>query len=169
MREYELVLIINPELDDTETESLIERVKGNIASNGGEVLKVDPWGRRRLAFPIQKNNDGYFVLLIFRSEPAFVLQLSNSFRVIESIIRHMVVNFEGDLDNVISLREERQPRTREGRQPREREAPPPSEERVEPVAPDAESENQDSVSEAQGEDQAEEETVPDEEGAPDNS
>lgn len=158
MREYELVLIINPELDDTETESLIEGVKNNIESNDGEVLKVDPWGRRRLAFPIKKNNDGYYVLLIFRSEPVFVLQLSNSFRVIESIIRHMVVNFEGDLDSVISLREERQPRRTD--------TPPQLKEEVAPVAV---SENEDSVSEVESEDQAEEAAIPDEEAAPDNS
>ncbi len=153
MREYELVLIINPELEDTETESLIEGVKNNIESNGGEVLMVDPWGKKRLAFPIKKNNVGYYVLLIFRSEPAFVPQLSNSFRVIESIVRHMVVLFEGDLDKVISLREERLPR--------ERHAPPPPEEANKPVAQETESENEDSVSENEGEDQPEEEAVPD--------
>ena len=161
MREYELVLIINPELEDTETESLIEGVKGNIESNGGEVLKVDPWGRRRLAFPIKKNTDGYYVLLIFRSEPVYVLQLSNSFRVIESIIRHMVVLFEGDLDNVISLRDERRPRQTVARVPLEKE--------VEQVALDTKSKNEDSVSEVEGEDQAEEEVVPDEKAVPDNS
>ena len=153
MREYELVLIFNPELDDTETESLTEGVKNNIESNGGEVLKVDPWGKKRLAFPIKKNNDGYYVLLIFRSEPAFVPQLSNSFRVIESIIRHMIVLFEGDLENVISLRDERPPR--------ERDTPPPPEEGNEPVAPDTESGDEDSVSENEGENQAEKEAVPD--------
>ena len=161
MREYELVLIINPELEDTETESLIEGIKGNIESNGGEVLKVDPWGRRRLAFPIKKNNDGYYVLLIFRSEPVYVLQLSNSFRVIESIIRHMVVLFEGDLDNVISLREERRPRQTVARVPLEKE--------VEQVALDTKSKNDDSVSEVEGEDQVKEEVVPDDKAVPDNS
>ena len=153
MREYELVLIINPDLDDTETESLIEGVKSNIESNGGEVLKVDPWGKKRLAFPIKKNNDGYYVLLIFRSDPAFVPQLSNSFRVIESIVRHMVVLFEGDLDKVISLREETPPRKTD--------TPPPPAEENQPVALDTESEDGDSVSENEGEDQAEEKAVPD--------
>ena len=153
MREYELVLIINPELDDTETESLIEGVKNNIESNGGEVLKVDPWGRKRLAFPIKKNSDGYYVLLIFRSEPAFIPQLSNSFRVIESIVRNMVVLFEGDLDKVISLREQTQPR--------ETHAPPPPEEEIKPVAQETESEDEDSESEVEGENQVGEEATPD--------
>ncbi|MDE0301427.1 MAG: 30S ribosomal protein S6 [Candidatus Poribacteria bacterium] len=153
MREYELVLIINPDLEEAETESLIERIKTNIESNGGEVLKVDAWGRRRLAFPIKKNNDGYYVLLIFKGDPAFVLQLSNSFRVIESIVRHMVVLFEGDLDKVISLREESRPRERMARRPLEAED--------QSVAPVTESEDENSVSENEGEDQAKEETVPD--------
>ena len=153
MREYELVLIVNPELDDTETESLIEGVKSNIESNGGEVLKIDPWGKKRLAFPIKKNNDGYYVLLIFRSDPAFVPQLSNSFRVIESIVRHMVVVFEGDLDKVISLREETLPRKTD--------TPPPPEEENQPVVPDSESENEGSVSEVESEDQVGNEAAPD--------
>ena len=152
MREYELVLIINPELDDTETESLIEGVKSNIESNGGEVLKVDPWGKKRLAFPIKKHNDGYYVLLIFRSEPAFVPQLSNSFRVIESIIRDMVVLFEGDLDKVISLRE--------ARPPRETVTSLPLKEENEQVALDTESEDEDNVSENGGEDRDETEATP---------
>lgn len=152
MREYELVLIINPELDDTETESLIEGVKSNIESNGGEVLKVDPWGKKRLAFPIKKHNDGYYVLLIFRSEPAFVPQLSNSFRVIESIIRDMVVLFEGDLDKVISLRE--------AHPPRETVTSLPLKEENEQVALDTESEDEDNVSENGGEDRDETEATP---------
>ena len=158
MREYELVLIINPELDDTETESLIEGVKSNIESNGGEVLKVDPWGKKRLAFPIKKHNDGYYVLLIFRSEPAFVPQLSNSFRVIESIIRDMVVLFEGDLDKVISLREAHPPR--EARPPRETATSLPLKEENEQVALDTESEDEDNVSENGGEDRDETEATP---------
>ena len=153
MREYELVLIIDPELDDTETESLIERVKNSIESNGGEALKVDPWGKKRLAFPIKKNNDGYYVLFIFRSDPAFVPQLSNSFRVIESIIRHMVVLFEGDLDKVLSLREESAPR--------EANTPPRPEAKNEPSPPVTESEDVKSASENPGEDQVGEETAPD--------
>ena len=153
MREYELVLIINPELDDTETESLIEGVKSNIESNGGEVLKVDPWGKKRLAFPINKNNDGYYVIFVFRSEPAFVPQLSNSFRVIESIIRDMVVLFEGDLDKLIALRDESAPR--------EVETSPPQEEEDGQITLDTESENEDSTSQVEGEDQVGEEAAPD--------
>ena len=133
MREYELVLIISAELDETETDSLIEGVKSNIESNGGEVLKVDPWGRKRLSFPIKRNSDGYYVLVIFRSEPAFVRQLTNSFRVIESILRHMVVQFEGDLDKVIALGEDRGSR--------EAKKSPPSESKVEEGTPDSKSED----------------------------
>ena len=152
MREYELILIINPELDDTETESLIERVKSNIESNGGEALKVDAWGRKPLAFPIKKNNEGYYALFIFRSDPAFVPQLSNSFRVIESIIRHMVVLFEGDLDKVISLKEDSVPREADTHSALERED--------EENSPVTDSEGVNNIPDNQGEDQAEE-AVPD--------
>ena len=133
MRNYELVLIIDPKLNETETGSLIEGVKSDIKSNGGEVLKVDLWGRKRMSFPIKRNSDGYYVLFIFKSEPVFVSQLTNSFRVVESILRHMVVQFEGDLDKAIALGE--------GRESRETKKSPPSEEKVEEGTPGSKSED----------------------------
>jgi len=133
LRDYELVLIISAELDETEADSLVEDVKSNIESKGGEVLKVDSWGRKRLSFPIKRNSDGYYVIFIFKSEPVFVSQLTNSFRVVESILRHMVVQFEGDLDKAIALGE--------GRESRETKKSPPSEEKVEEGTPGSKSED----------------------------
>ncbi|MXY26776.1 30S ribosomal protein S6, partial [Candidatus Poribacteria bacterium] len=72
----------------------------SIIENGGTLLKVDPWGKKRLAYPIQKRSEGYYVLYIFESAPGFVAELNQSLRVIETILRYMVVRYEDDIDKL---------------------------------------------------------------------
>ena len=101
MKPYELLLIITPDHDENEAEALTNQVKGIIES-GGDLLKVDPWGKKRLAYPIQKRNEGYYVLYIFESAPSFVAQLNQALHVIESILRYMIVQYEDDIDKLKS-------------------------------------------------------------------
>ena len=101
MKPYELLLIITPDHDENEAEALTDQVKGIIES-GGALLKIDPWGKKRLAYPIQKRNEGYYVLYIFESAPSFVAQLNQSLHVIESILRYMIVQYEDDIDKLKS-------------------------------------------------------------------
>ncbi len=96
MTPYELLLIITPDYDESEAEALTDQVKG-IIENSGTLLKVDPWGKKRLAYPIRKRSEGYYVLYIFESAPSFVAELSQSLRVIETILRYMVVQYEDDI------------------------------------------------------------------------
>lgn len=97
MRQYETIFIINPDLDDSQTNDVTEGVKTAIESGGGKVLRVDPWGKRRLAYAVKQHNDGYYVLIVFESSPEFVAQLNGHYRITERIIKHIVVQFEGDL------------------------------------------------------------------------
>ena len=97
MRQYETIFIINPDLDESQTDGIIEGVKTAIESGGGKVLKVDPWGKKRLAYAVKQHNDGYYVLIVFESNPEFVTQLNGHYRITELIIKHIVVQFEGDL------------------------------------------------------------------------
>ena len=99
MNPYELLLIITPDYDESEAETLTDQVKG-IIEGGGTLLKVDPWGRKRLAYPIQKRNEGYYVLYIFESAPNFVAELNQSLRVIETILRYMIVQYEDDISKL---------------------------------------------------------------------
>ncbi len=96
MKPYELLLIITPEHDDSEAEALSENVQ-SLIKNGGTLLKVDAWGKRRFAYPIQKRTEGYYVLYIFESAPSFIAELNQSLRVIEPIMRYMIVRYEGDV------------------------------------------------------------------------
>ena len=86
-------------MSESEAEALTNQVKG-IIENGGTLLKVDPWGKKRLAYPIQKRGEGYYVLYIFESAPSFVAELSQSLRVIETILRYMVVQYEDDINKL---------------------------------------------------------------------
>ena len=97
MRQYETIFIINPDIDESQTDGVIEGVKTAIESGGGKVLKVDLWGKKRLAYAVKQHNDGYYVLIVFESNPESVTQLSGHYRITELIIKHIVVQFEGDL------------------------------------------------------------------------
>ena len=99
MNPYELLLIITPDHDENEAEALTNQVKGIIES-GGTLLKVDPWGKKRLAYPIRKRSEGYYVLYIFECAPGFVSELNQSLHVIEAILRYMVVQYEDDIDKL---------------------------------------------------------------------
>ena len=102
MRQYETIFIINPDLDESQTNDVAEGVKTAIESGGGKILKIDPWGKRRLAYAVKQYNDGYYVLIVFESSPEFVAQLNGHYRITERIIKHIVVQFEGDLSTLTS-------------------------------------------------------------------
>ena len=99
MKPYELLLIITPDHDENEAEALTNQVKG-IIENGGTLVKLDPWGKKRLAYPIQKRSEGYYVLYIFECAPSFVAELNQALHVIETILRYMVVQYEDDIDKL---------------------------------------------------------------------
>ena len=117
MKPYELLLIITPDHDENEAEALTDQVKG-IIENGGTLLKLDPWGKKRLAYPIRKRSEGYYVLYIFESAPSFVAELNQALHVIEAILRYMIVQYEDDIDKLkAEIAAEAEPSTSEGEQP----------------------------------------------------
>ncbi len=90
MRKYELVCIIQPELDETAFKVVIERVSSWIAEAGGSVDKVDVWGRRRLAYPIRKQKEGQYVLMNVSLDPQSTSELERNLRYLEPVLRHML-------------------------------------------------------------------------------
>lgn len=97
MRQYETIFIVNPNLEETETDKVIEGVKTTIETNGGKILATDLWGKRRLAYPIKRHRDGYYALFVFESDPGFIRELYTYYRIAEPIIKYMIVNFEGEI------------------------------------------------------------------------
>jgi small subunit ribosomal protein S6 len=90
MRKYELVCIIQPELDENAFKGAIERIQGWIGDAGGSVDKVDIWGRRRLASLIRKQREGQYVLLNVSLDPKSTAELERNIRFLEPVMRHML-------------------------------------------------------------------------------
>jgi len=90
MRSYELVCVIQPDLDETAFNGVVEKVKGWISDSGGTVDKVDVWGRRKLAYIIKKQREGQFVLLNMTMNPTATAELQRNLRYQETLLRHML-------------------------------------------------------------------------------
>ena len=90
MRDYELLFVLDPDLDEEKKASLIETVKSVIA-NGGEAGEADVWGDRRLAYSINKKNTGYYVVIPFKAEADLPKELDRRLRINENVMRHIIV------------------------------------------------------------------------------
>ena len=91
MNQYEALYIIVPEIDEETTKATIEKFKGIVESNAGEVVSVDEWGKRRLAYAIDYKTEGYYVLMSFTSGPEFPKELERILGITEGIMRSMIV------------------------------------------------------------------------------
>jgi small subunit ribosomal protein S6 len=94
VRDYELVLVISPEVGDEGLPVTLERIQGQIQANGGEVKQVDQWGRRRLAYPIRRALEGYYVITKVALEPQAVRPIEASLDLAEDVLRHLIVKLE---------------------------------------------------------------------------
>ena len=90
MNKYELMFVINPELEDSAKEAMIETVKGIIAAEG-EVTNTDVWGLRKLAYPIEKKKEGYYVVMQFDAAPTLPKELDRRLRISENCMRHVII------------------------------------------------------------------------------
>jgi len=96
VREYETVFILHPQVDDAGIEKEIEAIQQTIAAGQGEVTGVHKWGRRKLAYPIRKVNEGFYTLIRFKGEPPLLQELDRRFKLNESVLRHLTVHAVGD-------------------------------------------------------------------------
>jgi small subunit ribosomal protein S6 len=92
LSEYELLYIISPRVPADDVQNAIERVNAQITAQGGEVLSVDNWGRRRLAYPIRQFFEGTYVLTTMQLPPAGAVGLEKSLHLAEEIIRHLLIS-----------------------------------------------------------------------------
>ena len=91
MNKYELIYIIDTAVEESARKDLIEKFNGIITANGGEVTKVDEWGKRRLAYAIDYKTEGYYVYVAFNAAPELPRELSRNLGINESIIRSQIV------------------------------------------------------------------------------
>jgi len=94
VRRYELMLLFRPDLEDDQLQAAVERVTRAIVNAGGGLSKISPWGKRRLAYPIQHHRDASYFLIHFDIEPAAVREIERGLLISEEILRHLVVVLE---------------------------------------------------------------------------
>lgn len=90
MKKYETVMVFSTAITEEETQALVEKFKNLIAKNG-TVESVDDWGKRRLAYPINDENDGYYVLVNFSCEPNFPAELDRVYKITDGVLRSLIV------------------------------------------------------------------------------
>jgi small subunit ribosomal protein S6 len=93
MTKYEVMFIMDPILDDERKAAVIEDVK-NIIVADGSVGKVDIWGMRKLAYPIRKKNEGYYVVIEFEAGSELPKELDRKLKIFDDIMRHLIINKE---------------------------------------------------------------------------
>lgn len=91
MRNYELIYIIHPELDEGAFTDVNDRIDKWITEASGEVLNTDYWGSRKLAYPIRKQSEGQYVFKLIKLEPSGVSDLERNLRFLESVLRYSII------------------------------------------------------------------------------
>jgi small subunit ribosomal protein S6 len=94
MRDYELVIIVTPEIDETATADVVEKVKSWIAETGGSIESFEEWGRKKMAYMIRNQKEGQYYLFNLKMEPTAIATLERNFRIQESILRFLIINRE---------------------------------------------------------------------------
>ena len=94
LRDYELVLVISPEVTEEEFEATIDNVSRFITGKGGIISDIERWGKKRLAYPISHFVEGSYVLTRFKLGPAFGKELESNLRISEEVLRHLLIRLD---------------------------------------------------------------------------
>jgi small subunit ribosomal protein S6 len=118
MRRYELMLVLRPDLADDRTQAVVDRTTRSITGAGGQIVKVAPWGRRRLAYPIDRYREGSYHIVLFEAPAEAIVELERGLLITEEVLRHLVTRVErplraaraegveGELESALPLEEE---------------------------------------------------------------
>ena len=94
MRRYELMLVIRPDVADDKSQALVDRTTRQIVAAGGQIVKVAPWGRRRLAYPIDRHREGSYQIILFEAPATAITELEHTLLITEEVLRHLVTRVE---------------------------------------------------------------------------
>jgi len=97
MRRYELMLVLRPDLADDKVQGTLERAARAIAAGGGQIVKQAPWGRRRLAYPIDHHREGSYYVILFEAPATAISELERGLLISEEVLRHLVTRVERPL------------------------------------------------------------------------
>ncbi len=91
MREYEVVFILRPDLDEEKGAGVVDKFKDLVEGHGGEILKLDRWGKRRLAYEVKDFKEGVYIILQMKAEPKVAAELDRVFKITDEVLRHIIV------------------------------------------------------------------------------
>jgi small subunit ribosomal protein S6 len=94
MRRYELMLVLRPDAPDDRSQAVIDRTTRQIVADGGQIVKVAPWGRRRLAYPIDRYREGSYHIVVFEAPSAAIPEMVRGLLITEEVLRHLVTRVE---------------------------------------------------------------------------
>ena len=94
MRRYELMLVFRPDAPDERIAAIIDRTTRQITADGGQIVKVAPWGRRRLAYAIDRHREGAYHIVVFESPTTVIAELERGLLITEELLRHLIVRQE---------------------------------------------------------------------------
>jgi small subunit ribosomal protein S6 len=94
LRRYELMLVIRPDVADDKTQALVDRTTRGIVASGGQIVKVAPWGRRRLAYPIDRHREGSYHIILFEAPSEAIVELEHTLLITEEVLRHLVTRVD---------------------------------------------------------------------------
>lgn len=107
MRVYEVLFIIAPNIEEGDIDTLITQLSDVVTSQGATIAKLDRIGRRRLAYPIKKFNEGYYVVFTIEGTGAEIAELERRMRVTDAVVRYLTVRIDEDLKRADKLRARR--------------------------------------------------------------
>ena len=94
MRRYELMVVLKPDAPEDVVQGVIDRATRSVISTGGQIVKVSPWGRRRLAYPIGQFREGSYFIVVFDSPPEALVELERGLNITEEVMRHLITRVE---------------------------------------------------------------------------
>jgi len=94
VRRYELMLVFRPDAPDDRISAIIDRTTRQITTSGGQIIKVAPWGRRRLAYAIDRHREGAYHIVVFEAPTTVIAELERAILITEEVLRHLVVRQE---------------------------------------------------------------------------
>jgi small subunit ribosomal protein S6 len=93
-RKYETIFILDPDLEEEAAKSAVEKIKGILTQGNGEILKIEDWGKRKLAYEVKKKSKGHYILIHLAGTPALLSELERNFRVMDAVIKFQSVRLD---------------------------------------------------------------------------
>jgi small subunit ribosomal protein S6 len=90
MRRYELMLVVRPDVADDKAQAVIDKTTRQLVAAGGQIVKVAPWGRRRLAYQIDRFREGSYHIILFEAPGEALVELERTLQITEEVLRHLV-------------------------------------------------------------------------------